>query len=300
MKKFLTLFALLIVTALFFYARPKERPGNISEAVSKEFANEQKVNIRGYAGNAMEPFISRNGPYLFWNSLNDGKDTSIFYAQKIDDVNFQLVGKVNNINGEPPHLDAVASMDKDGNFYWVSTRNYPRIFENYLNGKFHNGSVTEIAPVDGDFYIRKLGWIIMDAEISPDGSSLFFVNAKFTGQPGPVESDIGIALKIKDKFIKDPHSDYLLRNINTRDYLEYAPSTTADGLELFFTRLKQNETKIYVAKRKSTSEPFGKPELVDIKGSIPEAPSITPDGKNLYYHKKDGQYYQIYKMARNP
>lgn len=45
-------------------------------------------------------------------------------------------------------------------------------------------------------------------------------------------------------------------------------------------------------------KPFGKPELLDIKGRVPEGPSITYDGKILYYHKKDGQYFKIYKMTR--
>ena len=178
-----------------------------------KFANEQEINIISYTDHAMEPSISRDGQYLFWNSLNDSVDTSIFYAKRLDNSNFQFVGKVDGVNGPPPHLDAVASVDINGNFYWVSTRNYPNIFENYQSGKFNDGAVTNIAPVGGDFYIKEPGWHIMDAEISPDGKLLFFVNAKFTGGALPVESDIGVAHKVSNEFIKDPNSKTLLQNV---------------------------------------------------------------------------------------
>ena len=299
MKKLLLLLAFIVIV-IFILARAPQKP---PESVSTKFTNEQKVNIIGYTGHAMEPFISRDGQYLFWNSLNDSVDTSIFYAKRLDDSNFQFIRRVGSVNGTPPHLDAVPSMDINDNFYWVSTRNYPNVFENYQHGRFNNGVVTNIAPVDGDFYIKEPGWIVMDAEISPDGKLLFFVNAKFTGGNGPVpaESDIGVAHKIGDKFVKDPNSEILLQNVTTKNTLEYAPSFSANGMEIFFTRTQKNiGTYIYVSSRDSLGEPFGKPELLDIKGDLPEAPSISFNGKTLYYHKKDGQYYKIYKMTRIP
>lgn len=296
MKKLLLLSAFVIFVIFVFTRAPQKPP----ESVSTKFANEQEVTIIDYTGHAMEPSISRDGQYLFWNSLNDSVDTSIFYGKRLGDSNFQFIGKVGGVNGTPPHLDAVASMDINSNFYWVSTRNYPNVFENYQSGKFNNGAVTDVAPVDGDFYVREPGWLIMDAEISPDGKLLFFVNAKFTGGALPVESDIGVAHKIDGKFIKDKNSEVLFQNITTKNTLEYAPSFSANGMEIFFTRVIKNSTHIYVASRSSLNEPFGKPELFDIKGVVPEAPSISLDGKTLYYHKKDGQYYRIYKMTRVP
>ncbi|KKU14828.1 MAG: hypothetical protein UX23_C0008G0016 [Parcubacteria group bacterium GW2011_GWB1_45_9] len=296
--KRLIFFLIFIIIVIFIFTRAPQKP---SESVSTKFASEQEVKIIGYTGHAMEPSISRDGQYLFWNSLNDSVDTSIFYAKRLDNSNFQFVGKVDGVNGPPPHLDAVASVDINGNFYWVSTRNYPNIFENYQSGKFNDGAVTNIAPVGGDFYIKEPGWLIMDAEISPDGKLLFFVNAKFTGGALPVESDIGVAHKVGDKFVKDSNSEILLQNVNTKNTLEYAPSFSVNGMEIFFTRAQKNiGTYIYLSSRNSLDEPFGKPELLDIKGDLPEAPSISFDGKTLYYHKKDGEYYKIYKMARVP
>ncbi len=293
MKKFLLLLGIAILIILILGALPKKPP----EPVSKKFANEQPVNIVGYTGNAMEPSISRDGQYLFWNSLNDSVDTKLFYAKKIDAGTFQFVGEVQGVNGTAPHLDAVGSIDLNNNFYWVSTRNFPKEIKNYQRGTFVNGTVTGVRPVEGDFYKTEPGWIIMDAEISPDGKLLFYVNARFTGGPLPAESNIGVAHNVNGVFKKDQNSDALFANINTKD-LEYAPSFSASGLEFFFTREQGGNTYIYLASRSNLNEPFGKPELLDITGTVPEAPSITLDGKTLYYHKREGGVYKIFKMTR--
>ncbi len=256
------------------------------------------VNIQGYNGHAMEPFIDRNGKYLFFNSLNDSIDTSLYYAVKQDDNNFQLIGKINGVNKAPPHLDAVGSMDINNNFYFISTRNYPNDYKNVYKGLFVNGMVNEINPVEGDFYIQQPGWIIMDAEISPDGNSLYYVNARFAGNQWPEEADIRIAHLIDGKFMKDGNSDNIMKNINTGKGLEYAPSIIDDGLELYFTRLNSVTSlpQIYVARRKTKLEAFGQPELVGLDGFV-EAPSISYDKTKLYFHKKVNGIHKIYKVS---
>ncbi|MBN1524960.1 MAG: PD40 domain-containing protein [Spirochaetales bacterium] len=266
-----------------------------------QFSNEQQITIDGYTGDAMEPFISSDGNYLFFNSLNDGITTSLYYAEKSTDTLFVYKGEVNGVNGTAPHLDAVASMDNSGNFYFVSTRNYPAVWENLQAGSFSSGTVENIAPVPGDFYIRTTGWIIMDAEISRDGNALYFVNAQFTGQPFPEESKLGIAEKtIADFTLID--STAVLKKINNSNFLVYAPSVSSDGLELYFTRIKKGTTasEICVSVRKNSSLPFAEPVVLDIAGNMVEAPSISADGNKLYYHKKseqDGKYL-IYIMER--
>ena len=49
-----------------------------------------------------------------------------------------------------------------------------------------------------------------------------------------------MAVKENDEFIVTNNSDYILKNINTVDNLEYAPSLSVDLLELYFTRLNLN------------------------------------------------------------
>jgi hypothetical protein len=134
-----------------------------------EFCHESQVAINGYNSNAMEPFITKDGLYLFFNDSNDAVNTSLHYALCMNDTIFSYAGEIAGVNGTPPHLDAVASMDENNVFYFVSLRNYPAVPENYQTGNFSNGSVTGIRPVAGNFYIGSPQWIVMDAEISGSG-----------------------------------------------------------------------------------------------------------------------------------
>jgi Tol biopolymer transport system component len=270
-------------------------------AVNNEFSNPVKVTISGYSGHAMEPFISRVGNYLFFNSLNDGLDTSLYYAERIDDITFVSKGKIaGGVNGIPPHLDAVASMDASGRFHFISTRDYPGDYKNVFSGEFSAGSVSNLHAQTGNFYIESPGWIIMDAEVSPDGSALYFVNAHFSTGTVPDLSDIGVAIRSGDDFNSAANSSEIMQNINTGDCLEYAPAISNNGLELFFTRLdpRSGSSGIYVAKRDATSVPFKAPEIIGALSGFVEAPSITNDGKTLYYHYIDDGTFAIYKISR--
>ncbi len=269
-------------------------------AVNSEFSNPVKVIINGYSGHAMEPSIARDGSYLFFNSLNDGQDTSLYYATRTDDVTFTSNGKINGVNGTPPHLDAVASMDLGNHFYFISVRNYPADYLNLFTGDFSSGSVSGLYAQTGNFYIESPGWIIMDVEISPDGNDLYFVNAHFSGGSVPDRSDIGVAHLSGGSFIVDANSTGIMVNVNTGDCLEYAPSISSDGLELFFTRLNlcTVNSEILVAKRGTTTSSFGNPERIGAITGFVEAPSLTIDGKTLYYHMNDNGMYTIYKASR--
>jgi Tol biopolymer transport system component len=275
---------------------------NIEVPVNNEFSNPVKVTINGYSGHAMEPSISRNGSYLFFNSLNDGYDTSLYYASRVDDVTFTSNGKIDGVNGVPRHLDAVASMDLSNNFYFISLRNYTVNYLNLFTGVFSGatGTVTGLQAQTGNFYIESQGWIVMDAEISPSGNDLYFVNAHFSGGSVPDRSDIGVAHKSAGNFNIDANSAAIMGTVNTADCLEYAPSISNDGLELFFTRLNLClvRSEILVAKRGTTTSNFGIPERIGVITGFVEAPSLTIDGKTLYYHMNDNGTYTIYKVSR--
>ena len=266
-----------------------------------EFIEETEVLINGYNRDAMEPFISKDGNFLFFNSLNDGDSTSLYYATRVNDTVFNFEGEIGGVNGEAPHLDAVASMDIDNVFYFVSSRNYPDIFENYQTGEFDNGEVANVRCVMGDFYIRSPGWLIMDAEINRDGDLLYYVNARFPGDPLPQEAKLGIAEKKDSTFKKLGSSDDILENINNSNYLIYAPCVSSDGNELYFTRIRKGTfaAEICVSVRSDTVLTFSVPEVIEIQGDAVEAPSLTDDGERLYYHKKLGDSkYHIFTMRR--
>ncbi|MBI4977576.1 MAG: PD40 domain-containing protein [Spirochaetes bacterium] len=270
------------------------------------FSDETEVTINGHTLDAMEPFIAKDGSYLFYNSLNDGNDTSLYYAAAVNETTFTCMGKISNVNGTVPHLDGVASMDMQHNFYFVSTRNYPTVMENYLTATWSNGAVGAVTSVTGNFYIYTPGWLIMDAEINAAGNLLYYCNARFSGRAAPDEARLGIAAKNGASFNKISSSDYLLRNINDTSYIVYAPSISSDGKELFFTRMRLGtyDSEICVSIRSTTDDRFSTPKKLDIPaatGEFLEAPTLTGDGGRLYYHRKkisgDGKYH-IFTMKR--
>src|SRR3984957_18130740 len=59
------------------------------------FTNPQPVTIEGYSEDAMEPFVSPDGHYLFFNSSNAVVPTNLYYATAVDDtgLTFQFQGE---------------------------------------------------------------------------------------------------------------------------------------------------------------------------------------------------------------
>lgn len=259
------------------------------------FTETGEVVVSGCTNDRMEPFISRDGRWLFFNSLNDGTTTSLYVAERITALRYTNRGAVAGVNGTGDHMDAVPSMDADGVFYWMSTRGWPAIVSNYWTGGFHEGAVTDVRRVAGDFYVPDPGWIVMDAEIAADGATLWYANARFAGGTLPEESRLGIARNTPGGFVKLADADALLASVNDAAYLVYAPSTSADGLELYFTRLAPGTlaTEICVATRAAADQAFGAPVSLGLSGDAVEAPSLSGDGTTLYYHRKlaDGKYH---------
>ena len=75
------------------------------------------VTVTGYGGDIMEPFISRDGTYLFFNDNGSNKD--IYYATYVNATTFQYAG---------PHHEAIntaavegtPTLDVNNKFYYVS------------------------------------------------------------------------------------------------------------------------------------------------------------------------------------
>jgi len=267
-------------------------------AAQSEFQNPRKVEIQGYSGSAMEPFISCDGRYLFFNNSNaPASETDIFYAERVSEDAFRFLGKVPGLNALPPTLDGVPSIDDAGNLFFVSSRSYDTTLSTLYLGVFRDGQLSEVGLGAGNFSRQQPGWLTMDAEINRDGSLLYFANARFTGGPVPAEADLGVARRSGEAFQVTTDSDDLFRDVNT-GALEYAPSTSRDGLELYFTRFDGLVPVILKARRVTTSMVFGPPEPVSAISGFVEAPSISCDGSALYYHRKDGAAFSIYRVTR--
>lgn len=270
------------------------------------FGNEKHVKINGLTFDAMEPSLSADGNALFFNSLNNGINTSLYYAARLDDTTFNMVGLVPAVNETTtPYLNAVASSDSTSNFVWVSLRNWPANYENLHRVKFLTSSYTNFGRLHGDFYIPAPGWLIMDAAVNFQGDKLIYCNAWFNGCANglPCKAAMGIAQKINDStFNKVANTSALMANVNdTTNYIVYAPELTKDGLELYYTRLLKNstQTEIMVATRSNTNTAFSPPTLlIGAPAIAPEGPTLSKDKTKMYYHRKNGNLYEIYMRYR--
>ncbi len=275
------------------------------------YGPEIEVTINNLSFDAMEPFISPNENFLFFNNLNDGINTKLYYATKVNDSTFNYVGELLGTNQTtPPHLDAVADLDVNGNFYWTSTRNYPSELNNLFHGTFSSGSVNNIERVQGDFNMNTPGWLVMDHGISLDGQFLYYNNARFDDKncQGPCETILGIAKKVNaSTFNKLPNSPSILQNINNANYIYYAPCISSDNLELYFTRyLKGTITsgtifEICISVRHDSSEEFSNPKVLfsETISNLIEAPTLSVDKKKMYYHRKSSDTHKIMMRYRN-
>jgi hypothetical protein len=265
-----------------------------------EFGDPISVNINGYSGHIMEPCLSRDGNTLLFNNLNEpGENTNLHWATKINDSSFQFNGELSGVN--TVHLEGVPAIDLAGKFYFVSTRHYTDSLSTIFQSDYSNGVVSNTQLVNGISKLRP-GWLNFDVDVTVDGNTLYFVDGEFDDQPVPKSADIVIANKTTNGFERLANSNELLKNVNTNS-LEYAACISTDQLELFFTRLRlpvtaSSLTEIYVAKRLSKNEPFGIPAKIASITGFAEAPTLTPNNKNLYYHKKENGRFVLYMVKK--
>jgi hypothetical protein len=261
------------------------------------FTNPRAVTILGYADDAMEPFVTPD--YLLWNNRNDPAiNTDLHYAARIDDLTFDYRGRILGANTKA--LEGTPTMDQAGWLYFVSTRKYFLNFSTIYRAHFSTGTVSGVMLVP-NISLETPGMVNFDVGISPDGATLYFVDGLFDDQPGPRAADLVVAHRSGDFYARRKNSAALLAAVNT-DELEYAPAVSADGLELYFTRLDRaflNPPAIFVATRSKPAEPFGEAVLIAAASGFVEAPALSPDERGLYYHRLDGDNrFRIYRISR--
>ncbi|MBK9193350.1 MAG: T9SS type A sorting domain-containing protein [Crocinitomicaceae bacterium] len=271
-----------------------------------QFGAEKKVTITGITHDAMEPFISADEQTLYFNSLNSGGNTNLYYATRVDDTTFTYQGLVGNtFDPAPSHLDGVPSLDMNDRFFWVSLRDYPTIYENLLNSDLSGTSVNNIKHTYGDFNVYLPGWLIMDAAISYDGDFLYYVNAYFNSCAFgmPCDASIGVAQKVNDTtFNKLSNTDGIFSNINDADYIVYAPQLSIDGKEMYYTRILDGtvNSELCVSVRETATDTFSLPQVIySNNGFVPEAITVTNDKSKIYYHQKNSTgVFEIYMRYR--
>src|ERR1700722_18908296 len=296
------------IISLLLFCAPFNSNAEVADAPDAKpsfgvFTNPEPVTIEGYTQDAMEPFISPDGNYLFFNNSNNARPTNLFCATRIDDLTFQFQGEIAGANSGGLTLSAVPSMDINNIFYFISDRSYPQTFSTIYSGTFSAGSVSNVALVPG-VSKDKLGDVNFDQCISPDGSTLYFVDGVFSGGASvPAAATIAIARRHGDHFVRLKNSVEIMRKINTHD-LNYAPDVSKSGLEFFFTRIPIQNSQpkpppiIYTATRSSTSKPFGTPRKIKAITGFAEAPALSPDEKALYYLLQVNGTFVIYRLTR--
>ena len=252
------------------------------------------VAIKNYTGEAMEPFVSADGRYLFFNTRNDpGFNTNILFAERQGNAYVyrgELPGSVST------ELDGTPTMSASGKFCFISIREYRKTLVTVFCGMFDGTRLNNVKSQPA-LAGAKMGRLTFDVDVSADGNTLIFAEGTFSGDQAPDVADLHWARWSPDGFKRDPASDRMLAKVNTPD-LEYAPALSTNGLELYFTRMTGfwifRSTRIFVARRSATDLPFEEPiELTSLEGFV-EAATIAPDG-SLIFHKRVNDRFKLWR-----
>jgi hypothetical protein len=141
----------------------------------------------------------------------------------------------------------------------------------------------------------------MDVEISADGQRLYIADTRWAA-PIPRASDLRLAVRTNGGWRRAREFDHWFARVNTSEALEYAPATSSNELELYFTRLTPRffappRLEIMVATRATAESAFGAPALVRSISGFVEGPTVAPDGA-LYFHAKIDDLHVIQRAPR--
>lgn len=309
-------FSVLFLLASMVFCWGCGGDSGINQTPQTDFDNFKLVEIVGYPTaiyqNIQEPFISRDGQYLFFNSGQSEFNKDLLYAKwDITQDSFVFQGEIQGVN-TASNLEANPTMDDNYNFFYINNTAAPSWISTgtFQPDTMNLSSDSSILGLPSIELSGSTATVNMGVEISSDGNTLYFSRAVFlnAGQPNQVisTSDILFAKKIDDAFVYDEATAVMIMQyINTDEDLEYAACISEDGLELFFTRLASDtitdatpDSQIMRAVRSNTSEAFSVPQPVD---GIPnhskfvEAPTLY--GNTLYYHQFDDRVANLYKVV---
>jgi hypothetical protein len=288
-------------------------------AADATFTDPQPVTIdslpRGHGGTPIsteEPFVSRDGRFLFFNSGEKENHKDLHFAEWRNG-RWEYHGEIGPNVNTATNVEGNPSMDAAGNFFYVDSGAETMVRAARFDPG--TGKLSALSEVKGvpTRVVKPFRYFEgnMGVEVSPDGETLYVsratwnMNALWLGMI--TGADILFSQRRNGEYVFDEtRAREVMKNINTPD-LEYAESISADGLELFFVRMAAADLKkgtvrsqIMRATRASVTEPFGIPEPITVIGGedFVEAPSISPDGRELYYHKREGEKFRIYKVTR--
>lgn len=297
--------AIIVCASTACSASPSGPEPRIREA-DTSFLAAEPIAIMGYSGDAMEPFLSRDGEMLFFNNLNNPAEaTDIHWAMRIGPDSFEYRGTVNGA-AMPDVLDGVPSMSAGGELVFTSLRGVDDK-RTIWRGRFAGGTLKDVAAVQGNVNAERAFWVNMDSEIRADGQMLYSTDSRFDPLRGRiVESNLIAARRSGDGFQRVTDSLDRFANINSSK-LEYAAALSRDLLTLYFTRadieaLAEGDAAGFstlVARRATKDDPWGVPRpIASIKGYA-EAPTVSPDECSLYFHKRVEGRFAIMRTTKS-
>ncbi len=225
--------------------------------VTDDFTAAGCVDIVGYDGDAMEPFIvpEYRRSVVQQPQLAARTDRSALGAQNRRRSIRISSDPIKGVNS--PALDGVPSVDESGTMYFMSTRSYDETFATIYRGHWSNGYGHK-----SNWYPALRAWPRVcsnfDAEISRDGDSLFYAKAASAAAPIRIRLTLPSRIEWAIGSFATRSATCCCRRVNT-PALEYAPAVSADRRELFFTRLDRHARTIaiYRVKRIGAGQEFG-------------------------------------------
>jgi hypothetical protein len=259
----------------------------------------QEVEIAGYSGIAMEPFVSRDGRFLLFNDSNDpANNTELHFARRIDALHWSYGGPVAGVNSAA--LEGTPTMDASGRLYFVSTRSYAQTACTIHSARFADGSASDVQLVDS-ICRHEPGVVNFDVDVDASGTVMTFVDSNFGGNGQPQDAVLVMARWDGQRFVRSADSAAILAAVNAGSALQYAPALSADRRTLWFTRVDavsaRSAPQIWRARRASESAPFDPPVRIDGLGDFVEAPALAADEQLVYFHRKVGAAFRIFAVA---
>ncbi len=261
-----------------------------------------------------EPFVSRDGRWLFFNSGEQEGNKDLHVAERTP-RGWRYRAEIGPGVNDATEVQGNPSMDREGRLYWIESSTDSMVRRASFDAT--TAKVAGVSDIAGfpSKEVRLFAQEIegnMGVELAADGSLAFFSRAQWDLNGlsiGLIErSDLGFATRQGDRFVVDEAEvARILANVNTETDLEYAASISEDGLELFFTRLPKAaldagkpQSMILRATRTSMDAPFDPPEVVEAIGRthFVEGPAISPDGRSLYYHQREDGKFRLFRVTR--
>lgn len=263
-----------------------------------DFTGPEPVTVHGYADHLMEPFLSRDGRVLLFNNNNSPADlTDIHWAEAEPGGGFRYRGLLRGAASST--LDGVPTLASDGTLCLVSARDYFQTLNTIFCGRWNEGAVEDLRPQSA-LSVGRLGRLNFDVEITADGRTLYYADGLYGVVPVPRTAVIRLGMRAGDDFRPDPRGGAVLASLNALGRV-YAPAISADGCEIIVTRLTgvfPFSATLWRAVRPAPGLPFGRPRRQTALSGFVEGATFAPDGRTLYYHRRDFSRFRLYRATR--